>query len=192
MSKLEKLLESIHPSKTHEQISSRANAAVNSFAIDTYRINDLDDLQKLMASFYDHVQRKVLRINGKLAFNPEIFWGPCRNILEKEFGSRWAITTMEICKSQIEGGLYGVLKKLAEGIIAQYAKNEITSKVTEFWNGLTLKERLSIADEYLEKFDDFLPYDLKAGNAARLRTNMFDVLVNHPKMVSSLRTLGRF
>jgi hypothetical protein len=192
MSKLEKLLESIHPSKTHEQISSRANAAVNSFAIDTYRINDLDDLQNLMASFYDHIQRRVLRINGNFALSPETFWGPCRNILEKEFGSRWAVTTMEICKSQIEGGLYGVLKKLAEGIIAQYAKNEITSKVTEFWNGLTLKERLSIADEYLEKFDDFLPYDLKAGNAARLRTNMFDVLVNHPKMVSSLRTLGRF
>lgn len=192
MSKLEKLLENIHPSMTTEQISSRANAAVNSFTIDSYQIKNLDDLQKLLTGFYDHVQRRVLRINGELALSPEIFWGPCRRILENEYGSQWAITTMEICRSQIEGGLYGVLIKLAEGMIAQYEKNEITSKVTKFWNDLATNERMTIADEYLAKYGGLLPYDLKAGNAARLRMNLFNVLVNHPKMVGKLRTIGRF
>jgi hypothetical protein len=192
MSKLDNLLKIIHPKKTIEQISSRANAAVNSFAIDSYQINDLDDLRKLLTGFYDNVQRRVLRINSTSELRPEIFWGPCRKILESEYGSRWPVTIMEICKSRIDGGLYGVLKKLAEGMIAQYAKNEISSKVAKFWNELTTDERLAIADEYLEKFGDFLPYDLKAGNAARLRMNMFKVLVNHPNLVGSLRTLGRF
>jgi len=192
MSKLEKLLESIDPSITYEKISSRVNSALNSFTVDTFYINEIDNLKRLLTGFYGHVFQNILGINENLEVGTEIFWGPCQKILEEEYGSRWIITTMEICNSQIEGGLYGILKKLAEGMIAQYAKNEIISKISTFWDDLTIDESLAIADEYLEKFGDLLPYDLKVGNAVRLRMNMFNVLVNHPKMVQDLRNLRRF
>lgn len=46
-----------------------------------------------------------------------------------------------------EGGLYAVLKVLAQGIANKYSENEISAKVMNFWENLSTSEFLEASNE---------------------------------------------
>jgi len=188
MTKLDVLLEAIHPKNTIWQVSSRANSAINSYSGNSSKIKSLDDLEKVLTDFYGYVEKNVLNMRGSRISAKGIHWAQCRNILEREYGYRWHITVLDLIMSGIEGGIYNVLKTIVDNMIGNYASTEIESRVTRFWNDLSAKERFNIADEYIEKYGDYLPYDFKVGNAAKLRMNMRKVLIQHPQLIDNART----
>ena len=180
MTNLEILLDSIHPRRTKEQISARANLAVESFSIRPCQFKNIDEFFEFTAKFYHHMQQHVLRMGAAKMPDPKTYTGLIHRIILKKFGPNGIITAMEISISGIEGGIYHILRTIANDMVENYANNEITAKVIKYWEKLSTEERLNIADEYLKKYSDLLPYEYKVGNAARLRKNILKVLIEHP------------
>ena len=72
--------------------------------------------------------------------NPKTYTGLIHRILVKEFGPNGVITAMEISISGIEGGIYHILKKIAENMVENYSNSEITAKVMKFWKTFARRE----------------------------------------------------
>ena len=191
MTKLENLLAFIHPAKTIEPISSRVEIALNRFLKGSISIRSFYDFKMLVTRFYCHVEMHVLNIRLSHFPDPIIYWGRCHRILCNEYGPNGITAGMDICLLGAEGGLYAVLKTIAFQLIKNYSNTEITAKVLNFWESLSVEERLAVVDEYLRKYGHLLPSELKEGNAARLRLNFIKVLIEHPYIISEMRKIGR-
>ena len=111
--------------------------------------------------------------------------------LVRAYGSNGEKAAFEMARTGNEGGLYAVLKKMAQTMGEHYAENEVSAKVLFYWNGLTVPEKLAAADEYLGKYGHLLPSELTEGSAGRVRANLPKVLEEHPRLLRRLRGIGR-
>jgi hypothetical protein len=188
---LDMLLESIDPSRTYDQVSARVDEAVNDFAMHRPIIEDWDEYENYLADFYRHIETVVLRMGSGVPDSREYYWGQCANLLNKAFGPSGFKAAFEMVRTGKEGGLYQVLKTVADLIAEKYAQNEIFARISHYWESLTLDEKLAAPDEYLSKYGYLLPPELTEGSAARLRANFPKVLEEHPKMIRQMRRIGR-
>ena len=123
--------------------------------------------------------------------NKEFYWARCSNILEKKFGRSGFKTAFEMAMSGKDGGLYRILKAIAEEMTENYAQNEISARVNQYWSTLSTDEQLAAADEYQSKYGHLLPSEFTAGNGARLKAHFPEILKEHPKMIQRMRRIGR-
>ena len=186
--KLERLLESIDPDRTLNDVSRRADQAVNSFNA-SGSISNWTDFEEALGKFYCHVENTILRINR--SFNHGMDWGRCSQLLNEEFGSSGYKAAFEMVRTGTEGGLYSVLKAVARRMSEKYAQNEISARISNFWNNLSVDEQLAVATEYLDKYGHLLPLEMTEGYAVRIRANFVKVLEEHPRIVQRLRRVGR-
>ena len=186
--KLERLLESIDPDRTMNDVSRRADQAVNSFH-PSGSISNWTDFEETLGKFYCHVENTILRINR--SFNHGMDCGRCSQLLNEEFGSSGYKAAFEMVRTGTEGGLYSVLKTIARRMSEKYAQNEISARISDFWNNLSVDEQLAVATEYLDKYGHLLPTELTEGYAVRIRANFVKVLEEHPRIVQRLRRVGR-
>jgi len=190
--KLDQLLESIDPARTLDQVSARADKALNSFEFKSGIIEDWGEFRITLLEFYRHVENVILNIPSFRSSNPDFDWGRCCQLLMKEFGaSGGEKAAFELVRTGVEGGLYSVLKAVARRMMAEYAGNEIAARIAFFWDSLSSEEKLALPDEYLNKYGHLLPYELTSGSAARIRVNFPKVLEEHPNIIRSLRDIGR-
>ena len=189
--KLDRLLESIDPARTLDQVSWRVDEALNSFRVKSGIIEDWEEFRTALTAFYRHVENVVLNIPSFCSPNPDIDWGRCCKLLIKEYGANGEKAAFEMVRTGTEQGLYGVLKVVARLMISEYAVNEITARIGNFWEALSTDEKLAVFQEYLDKFGHLLPSELTSGSAARIRANILKVLEEHPRMVKRLRNIGR-
>jgi hypothetical protein len=188
---LDMLLEAIDPSRTFDQVSARVDGAVNSFAMNQAAIEDWDEYESLLSEFHRHVQTAVLRIGPGAPEGREFHWSRCVNLLKEKFGPNGYKAGFEMARTGNEGGLYRVLKTIGELMADEYAQNEISARIWDYWEGLKLDEQLAAADEYLGKYGHLLPAELTEGNATRLQATFPKVLEEHPKIVRRMRRIGR-
>jgi hypothetical protein len=189
--KLDRLLESIDPARTLDQVSSRADEAVNSFRVQSGIIKDWEGFRTVLTEFYRHVENVILRIRSFRSPNPDIDWGCCYQLLIKEYGPNGEKASFELARTGSEQGLYGVLKAIARRMIDDYAGNEIAARISNFWESLSIDEKLAVSKEYLDKYGHLLPSELTSGSAARVRANFLKVLEQHPSIMKRLRKIGR-
>ena len=191
MTKLDRLLEDIDPARTLDQVSSRADEAVNSFRMQSGIIKDWERFRTVLTEFYRHVENVILRIPSFRSPNPDIDWGRCCQLLLKEYGPNGEKAAFEIARTGTERGFYGVLKAVARQMINEYGGNEISARISNFWESLSTDEKLAASQEYLNKYGHLLPDELTSGSAARVRANFLKVLEEHPRTVKRLRGIGR-
>ena len=191
MTRLDRLLESIDPARTVDQVSARVDEALNSFRIKSGVTENWEEFRIILTRFYRHVENITLQIRSGFSPNPEIDWGLCCNLLLKEYGRNGEKTAFEMVRSGIEQGLYGVLKAVARRIIDEYSSNEIAARIASFWGGLSTDEKLEVCKEYLDKYGHLLPTELTNGSAARVKANFLQVLKEHPGIKKRLRNIGR-
>lgn len=190
--KMDQLLESIHPSRTIEAIARRCDQAINGFPADHSQITDWETFRVFVVTLCRHVDATILRLRGGPPdFGLDYDWGRYVSVLTKAFGSSGEKTAFEMARTGNEGGLYAVLKKLALTLAEQYAENEIAARVWTYWNELTVDEKLAAADEYLAKHGHLLPSELTEGCAGRVRANLPKVLQQHPEILHRLSRIGR-
>jgi len=189
--KLDRLLESIDPNRTLDVVSARTDRAVNSFSMDTARIDQWEGFKSCMASFYRHVFTTVLRASGQPELPLDSCWGRCVRLLDEAYGRNGEKAAFEMSRTGAEGGLYGVLRTVAGLVAEELAHNEITARVGRYWDSLSVDEQLDAATEYLEKYGHLLPSELTEGSAARIRANFPRVLERHPALTRRMRRLGR-
>lgn len=189
--KLDRLLESIDPTRTYDQVSARIDQAVNSFAMQRSTIDNWDEYEQFFADFCQHVETIVLRLGHGAPDSREFYWSRCSNLLDKAFGSSGYKAAFEMVRTGKEGGLYRVLKTVANQMSEEYAQNEISARISHYWDSLTLDEKLTAPDEYLSKYGHLLPVELTEGSAARIRADFIKVLEEHPKIMRRMGRIGR-
>jgi hypothetical protein len=187
--KLDRLLESIDPARTMDEVAARVDSAVNSFHLDTWVIKHWDDFETLLARFFCHVENKILEINRPV--HPEMDLGRCIRLLIDEYGPQGEKAAFEMARTGVEGGLYAVLRTIAMRMTEKYAQNEISARIQQFWDELSIDEKLAVPTEYLEKHGHLLPPELTEGSAARIRVNFRKVLEEHPRILQRTRRVGR-
>ena len=189
--KLELLLESIDPSRTLDKVAGDVDRAVNSFSRRKTVIGKWDEYVSFFAEFYSHIETVVLRLSAGGPNDREFSWGQCARLMDKAFGPSGYKASFELVRTGKEGGLYRVLKTVADLMTEKYAQNEISARISRYWDSLTLDEKLAVPDEYLRKYGYLLPAELIEGNAARIRAHFLKVLEEHPKMIQRMRQIGR-
>ena len=188
--KLDRLLESIDPSRNLDKVSANVDQAINSFTMSRTTITDWDEYRYYLADFFRHVESVVLKLGAGAPVDREFYWGRCANILDKEFGSSGFKTAFEMIRTGKDGGLYRILKTIADKMAENYSQNEISARISKYWESLTLDEQLAAPDEYLGKYGHMLPTEFTEGSAARLRLNFVKALEEYPHIIRRLRQLG--
>jgi hypothetical protein len=189
--KLEMLLESIDPSRNYDDVSALVDHAINTFPMHRATIENWEEHENFFADFYRHVQKTVLRLPQPPSEDNEYFFGLSMKLFNKTFGPSGFKAAFEMVRTGKEGGLYQVLKAVADLIGERYAENEISARISRYWESLRLDEKLAAPDEYLQKYRHLLPSELTEGSAARIRVHFPKVLKEHPKMIRRIRQIGR-
>lgn len=189
--KLDNLLESIDPARTLDEVSARVDDALNTFSTKSGIIKDWDEFRKLFSAFFRHIENYILRIYRFRSPDPDIDSGRCCRLLKKEYGINGEKAAFEMVRTGTQGGLYKVLKAVARQMTEEYAGNEISARISHFWNALSTVEKIEVMEEYIDKYGHLLPSELTEGSAARIKINFPKVLKEHPRLIKRMRNIGR-
>jgi len=189
---MERLLQSIVPERTLEEVDRRVDEALNTFASPS-QLTNWDAFRRCLVQFLSHVAGHLLRLPGRRAphMGVDFEWGRCCQVLMGLYGGNGEKAAFEMARTGNQGGLKAVLRRFARGRAEELAKNEVAAKVGAYWKGLSTTEKLGAADEYLGKFGHLLPSELTERSAARIRANLPRVLQEHPKLLQRLQRVGR-
>lgn len=190
-SKLDRLLDRIDPSRTLDKDAAEVDQAVNTFYRRRSAVRNRDGFEAHCAEFFGYIEKSVFRLGPGEYLNRDLYWRRCTDVFNKVFGPNGDRVAFDMATTGKQGGLYQILKILAEHIAEFYSNNQIAFQVNEFWNSLTTNEKLSVSDEYIEKYGHLLPSEFTGINAVRIKMNFFEVLKIHPKLIQSLRRVGR-
>ena len=192
--KLDKLINSIDPSRTIDLESARADSALNSFLAkhkDLNTIHKRDDFRTFMANYYCYMENQIFHINPPRKPCSNFDWYRCENLLQNKYGTNCENVAFDMARTGIGGGLYAVLKVVCDGMADEFANNYIGSLVSDFWDSLSGKEKVAISKEYLDKYGHLIPSELMEGGAVRVRAFFGKVLEEHPNIVRRLRNVNR-
>ncbi len=187
---LEQLLADIDPSRTYDQTFARADEAINTFRFRGAQITDWGAFGACLAEFFAHVEAKMLRLHPS-PVDMDFHGGRCAQLLRHIYGAGGAKAAFEMARTGNEGGLFAVLKTVALRMAEEYSENEISARVGQYWERLSVDEQISATTEYLEKYGHLLPSEMTEGYGARIRANFPKVLAQHPQVLRRTRRLGR-
>ncbi len=189
--KLDELLDRIDPAVTIDKVSARVDMAFNSFRARPEVVSQRDEFRSVMANFYCHIENTVLNISPHRKPDLKFDWGRCDQMLEKEYGSNGENIAFDMARTSIGGGLYSVLKAVARQMADEYAGNQISSRVSEFWNALSVDEKIAVPLEYLDKYGHLIPSELREEGAVGVRMYFWKALEEHPRIIKRLRDIGK-
>jgi hypothetical protein len=188
---LERVLQSIDPARTWDEVGARADDAINSFPLAKSCITEWNEFRSCMIQFLRHLECRVLRLANRTNASTDFEWGRCVRLLIREYGKSGEKAAFELARTGVEGGLNAVLRGVARRVGEQYAEGEIAARVGRWWNGLSLDEKTAATTEYLERYGHLLPSELTEGSAARVRAEFPRVLMEHTRLLQRTRRVGR-
>ena len=139
-----------------------------------------------MARFYCHAVNVMLRVRNPLPLDMDIHWGQCHHHLTNIYGRNGAMTACQLARTGVEGGLYGVLRAVAQDMAATHARNEISARVSDFLNRLSGDEQMEAAREYLARYGHLLPSEVTEGSGARVLAYFRNFLLEHPRLMKGV------
>lgn len=188
---LDKLLASIDPDRTLDEVDRRADQALNSFSPPEARIDRWEPFRACLIQSLRHVEKHLLRLSKAISMGVAFDWGRCCRTLKRIYGVNGEKAAFEMARTGNEGGLRAVLRKMARQMAREAAENEIAARVGCYWDRLSVDEKLNASQEYLAKYGHLLPSELTEGSAARIRANLPKVLEQHPHLIRRLRQVAR-
>ena len=190
--RLDRLLDSLNPSYTIDEINRRADAALESFQLKPVRLIQWTEFQCWFVCLCRHIEGGILGLQGGTPDSGLDFdWGRFVSILTKAFGSEGPKAAFEIARMNCEAGVTGLARRIAQVLADQHIQNQIEELVWQYWNSLSVDEKLAAADLYLAKYGFLLPRELTEGSAARVRDHLPQFLMEHPRLVERLHRIGR-
>ncbi len=190
MTRLDDLLLSIDPGKTLEETRRRADEALDSFDSPKGMIENWEEFRDFMARLHCHLTGAILRAKSPLALNLEMDWHGCRQILKRAYGLSGDKAAFEMARTGNQGGLYAVMKTLAQGLAEELADTEIRAHIAAYLNGLTSEEEIDATEEYVAKHGSLLPSEITEKSAIRVKCSFAEVLQQHPRLLAKTRRVG--
>jgi len=185
-SRLDSVLEGLHPSRTIQDISRRVDEAINSFYVEYDVTHKWHMFETMMVNFIRHLQSHIFDVESMPETHSGLYWGQCLDIFKKLYGQNGEKTAFDIVRSNSEGGIRKVLDNFAREVAKHYAQNEINAKVWFFWNNLSNDERFAVIQEYIEKYSHLIPEELRDGFPGRIYANMPTLLLKHPYIIDAM------
>ena len=190
-SRLDYVLEGLHPSRTIRDISQRVDEAINHFYVEYDVTHKWHMFETMMVSFLRHLQAHIFAIESMPETDSGLYWGQCLDIFQTLYGQNGEKTAFDIVRSNSEGGIRKVLNDFAREVGKHYAQNEINAKVWFFWNNLSTEERFTVIREYVKKHERLIPEELRDGSAGRIYANMPALLIKHPYVIDEMNRIHR-
>ena len=188
---LDKLLCLISPEHTIEETFNRANEAINTFHIESAQIDNWDEYRNCIVELLRHLEARILLLREPVKSSFEFYWSRGAYVLSEVYGSSGVKAAFEMARTGNNGGLYDVIKKVAMHVAEDYAKNNISVRVYDYWNRLSVDEKIEASSEYIAKYGHLLPSELTEGSAARIHADFVKVLKEHPRILQRIRRTGR-
>jgi hypothetical protein len=148
----------------------------------------MEECKECLAEFVRVARNAALRLSGDAGNDIEMNFSSAIHYLEREYGT--SRTVYDIMSSGEEGGVYGIYRTLARLMAEEFSQNEIGAKVSAYWHNLSVDEKLSAPDEYIEKYKNILPQKTRE-DAIRLKASFWKVLNDHPRIIKDIRDLKR-
>jgi hypothetical protein len=190
--KLDKLLERIDPVNTLDRYEARVYAAFNSFPIPRDGMPTEAEFDDLLGRLEFHLLTVQQDSTRPYPAQDHDFWcGQMHARLRQLYGQRGERVAWEMARTGIDGGLYGVLKALVDHFARQWAERIIASEIANYYQALTVDERLAAPGEYLAKFRHLLPADIRHGLDHRLAGAFTSVLEQHPRLIQQIHQRNR-
>lgn len=193
MSKLNDLLERIDPTRTIERFSSILDGVLNSFAYPVSPIDDYSEFRGILGKFCWQVESCMMGSCSEMLADDDMIEGAALMVLFEAYGSRDAKPAYIVAKSGVDGGIYGVLKKVGQAIAKKYTDRQIRAEVDSFLCELSEDgdEYADAMEEYILRFANILPTEALRNDALAVRMNFSQILEMHPYLVKRMREIGR-
>jgi len=191
MTRLEAFLQTIDPDRTLDEVQRRADEALNSFPARAATVNDWRVFEAVLTAFYCHLENHVLRLRTPRGPNRFMDSGRSFHILIHEYGPDGDKVAYQLAQTGMEGGLYGILKTIANSVVKKYGDNEILARIADFIDRLTPDEMMDCANEYFAKFKHLLPPEFADDQGLRVKIAFHKVLAEHPRMLQRFRRSAR-
>lgn len=183
---LEELIKTIDPSRTIERVSAAVDEAFNSFKYSNL-IRTFEDYEEYMARFVQHIEQIVLKFQSNSPYNKEFFWSRYVNLFNRGYEPEAWKWNYEKVMTGEDGGLYKILKDVAALILKDRSGNEISARISAFWNALNTEEQLNAIDEFIRKFGHTLPPKFTEGSAVHLKMHFPRFLEQYPQFLLEMR-----
>ena len=184
--KLDRLLESIHPDRTLKQTFALANQAVNSFPFPNVLIEHFGQFRHMMICFHRHLDARILNIDALPQASVDFQWSRCYEVFKEIYGAAAEKAAFEIVRTNKEGGLREVIRKFTQTVAHNYVTNEIMGRIGFYLASLSVQERIAAGKEYVQKHGHLLPDEVTESSAARIHDNFAKVLEKHAYMLYDL------
>ena len=187
MTKLDRLLEGIDPSKTYDLTSRQAGEALARFPAGKGAMTDGREFRAYMARLYCHLNRALLGAEPPRRVNEKMEWFGCQKLLKRELGEGGDRAAFEIARTGNEGGLAGLTLLLAESLAEQTASDWVSNAICRYLSSLSPGERVDAPREYMAKHGRLLPSEMTEGSGARIIVSFAKTLEEHPRLIRKLR-----
>ncbi len=175
--KLDNLLEEIHPDVIYNQIGKPMDEAFANYPIQSSTVSSFDELQEVLVDAY------CVFIDT----SPDVYLTNI-SIFDFHFAKVWEILTpalgdthfREMMVYGIDGGVYEVLKTLAREMERKASESLIKIRISSYWNNLTSTEKQKAPFEYYKKYKFILPQTPGFIKDLQLEKIFLDCLEKHP------------
>ena len=190
--KLEKLLEKIDPAKIIDPVENRIFKSIPKIYRDKNTVENFEEFKECLAEAAKVARNAAINVPLNAGDNIDINFGQALHYLKEEYPRDTVQTVFEIMQTGAEGGVFQILKIIARTMAEEITQNQIKAIVVEFWNSLSMEEKLSVPYEYIEKYKNILPKRIVEGDNVRMRGLFWETLAQHPKMLKRIRDLGKY
>lgn len=186
-----RLLDEIHPDRTRNALLTRMDETINRFRIGKNRVDDAIAFAGLVGRFVNELDMRLDILPSSAALPEPMQWQRAVRLLRKVYGPHGEVAAFEIQRAGAEGGLYGVLKRLALAAAEERIEEVVSLRVDGFCQRLSAEEYLATGGEYLSKYGHLLPAEIQRGFATRARLSLAAVLKQHHLLLVQTTRVGR-
>ena len=186
---LDNLLSEIDPVRVYDRIEARVNHALDNFHVEWRQIRNRDDFQECVAMFLFQASLPSHAKPGLSGMPLSMWWSQAVPLLNQEYGPSGAEVGYQNARLGVEGAIHGVLKVLAKRLIEEHSRRVAQSHISDFWNNLSPWDQKQAVVEYISKFGQLLPPEVRGKDPVAIWVEFPRLLEQHPHSIRALRRL---
>jgi len=90
-----------------------------------YSLTSYEEYENVLADFYRHIKKNVFNLGSSAPDDKKSYRDRCLKFIEKAYSPNGYQTVYTIVRTGKEGGLYRVLKKIADLMAEEFAQKQI-------------------------------------------------------------------
>lgn len=187
--KLQQLLDKIDYKNLFEADKRRVERVLSQYRSKRNTVENHDEFKKCLVEFVGQIYGAIINVpNGFRSASNSHMFSLAIDFLKSKYQGNTEITVYEIMHSGAEGGVYQILKTLAQIMTDKIYLDGVEHFIARFLDEISYDERTVYAKEYLNKYAYILPSNYK--NDPNMVLISFDkVLREHAIYMKRLRNM---